>query len=369
MNQARLAIDVRYAAAPLSGFGRFTWNLLEGLASLSPSEPILILQRPGQVIPHSVAGAAGFVWREVDRAPYEPLGQRNLARSLSKTGVTVMVSPDVFAPFGGTPKQVITLHDIIPLRCPDLLNRSAKGRFSWAWRRWLGLQMRNAELVLTVSEHAKGDIAETFGYASHKLRTVYNAAPTVDPSPRRADSQPSGRARLLYVGRTAPYKNIIGCVETLSVLRHDGVDAELAIVGEPDPRYPEVREAVDRLGLDRVVTFTGHVRDDQLQELYRTASVFLFLSYYEGFGLPPLEAMAQGVPVVSSDRASMPEVLGDAALFVDPDDVQSAAAAVRRIIERPDLAGELRLAGLERAARYNVERQATMFWDAVSPLL
>ncbi|MGI9493190.1 MAG: glycosyltransferase family 4 protein [Geminicoccaceae bacterium] len=369
MIKARLAIDVRYAAAPLSGFGRFTWNLLEGLASIGPPEPMLMLRRPGQIIPSGIASAPGFAWQEIDRAPYGPLGQRKLAQSLSKAGATVMVSPDVFAPLGSSPKQVITLHDIIPLRCPEMLNRSAKGRFSWAWRQWLKLQLRNAKLVLTVSEHARRDIALAFGGTDQKLRTIYNAVPKIDPIRGQARTTSGGPARLLYVGRTAPYKNIVGCIETLSLLREDGIDAVLMIVGEPDPRYPEVGEAVQQLGLDQAVTFTGHVSDDQLRDLYRDASVFLFLSHYEGFGLPPLEAMAHGVPVVSSDRTSMPEVLGDAALLVNPDDTKSAAAAVRRIIEQPDLAAELHCRGRKRAAIFSTERQAIMFWDAVSPLL
>jgi len=369
MIKARLAIDVRYAAAPLSGFGRFTWNLLEGLVVVGSPEPILIIRRSEQAIPNSVASAPGFIWQEIDRAPYAPLGQWRLAQSLSKAGVTLMVSPDVFAPIGGMPKQVITLHDIIPLRCPQMLNRSAKGRFSWVWRQWLKLQCRNAALILTVSEHARHDIAEAFRGTDQKLRTVYNAVPEVDKAHRRASAPPCGPARLLYVGRTAPYKNIVGCVETLASLRDNGINAELTIVGEPDPRYPEVSETVQRLGLDQVVNFTGHVADEQLQTLYRDASVFLFLSRYEGFGLPPLEAMAHGVPVVSSDCTSMPEVLGDAALLVNPDDIRSAAASVRQIIEQPDLAADLRRRGIERAAEFSTERQATMFWDAVSPLL
>ena len=369
MNKARLAIDVRYAAAPLSGFGRFTWNLIDGLTSLGPPEPILILKRPGQAVPSSVQSADGFVWQEIERAPYSPLGQFRLACSLSEMGVTVMASPDVFAPFGGSPKQVITLHDIIPLRCPEMLSRSAKGRYAWAWRQWLRLQCRQADLILTVSEHARQDIAEVFKGATRKLRTVYNAVPKVETAADRASRLSEGRVRLLYVGRTAPYKNIVGCVETLASLRNDGIDAELTIVGEPDPRYPEVQETVQRLGLDQAVSFTGHVSDITLQQLYRDATVFLFLSRYEGFGLPPLEAMAHGVPVVSSDRTSMPEVLGDAALLVDPDDVKAAAAAVRRIIEQPDLAADLSRRGLARAAGFSTGRQASMFWDAVSPLL
>ncbi len=365
----RLAIDARYAAAPLSGFGRYTWNLLEGLAKLNPPEPILVLERPGQAKPPHLADAPNFRWRRVDRSPLSLTGQWTLARSLAKAGVTVMASPDVFAPLCRAPKQVITLHDIIPLRCPQLMNRSAKGRFSWAWRQWLQLQISNADLVLTVSDHARKDIGSAFGKAREKLRTVYNAVPGTEAAGHHQAPSASGPARLLYVGRTAPYKNIVGCVETLASLREDGIDAALTIVGEPDPRYPEVRDSIERLGLCEAVTITGHVDEQQLQQLYRQATVFLFLSRYEGFGLPPLEAMAHGVPVVSSDRTSMPEILGDAALLVNPDDTNAAAIAVRKIIEQPKFAQELRVRGLKRAAEFTVERQAGMFWDAVFPLL
>ncbi len=369
MITARLAIDVRYAAAPLSGFGRYTWNLLKGLARLQLPEPILILERPGQARPGELRDFPGFIWRQIDRSPYAPLGQWTLARSLRDEGVKVMVSPDVFAPLGKATKQVITLHDIIPLRCPELLNRSAKGRFFRLWRLWLRLQIRNADLVLTVSDHARGDIASAFHQQSGKLRTVYNAVPKAASTAGDRPQPSSSRPRLLYVGRTAPYKNIAGCLETLSALRDGGIDAGLTIVGEPDPRYTDVQETIKRLDLGDALTITGHVDDRQLQAHYRDASVFLFLSRYEGFGLPPLEAMAHGLPVVSSDRTSMPEVLGDAALLVNPDDTLAAAAAVRRIIEQPTLAMALRKRGLARAAEFTLERQATMFWEAVSPLL
>lgn len=365
----RLAIDARYAAAPLSGFGRFTWNLLEGLAELGPPEPILVLARAGQRMPDHLADQPYFIWRQIDRSPLSPVGQWRLARRLVKDGVSVMASPDVFAPFSKTPKQVITLHDIIPLRCPELLTRSAKGRYSRYWRQWLRLQIKNADLVLTVSDHAKGDIASFFEGDSEKLRTVYNAVPIITAPERDQAGSSKKSARLLYVGRNAPYKNIVGCIETLALLRNDGLDAVLTIVGEPDPRYPEVEETVQRLGLKDVVTITGHVDEGRLQQLYRDASVFLFLSRYEGFGLPPLEAMAQGVPVVSSDCASMPEVLGDAAVLVNPDDTGAAAAAIRQIIEHPAFAYELSQRGLARAAGFTLQRQATMFWEAISPLL
>lgn len=369
MIKPRLAIDLRYAAPPLSGFGRFTWNLLEGLVRLGPREPVLLLAKTDQTEPACLADQSKFVWWRTNASPYSPMSQWRLARRLAKEGVTTLVSPDVFAPFGGAMKQIITLHDIIPIRCPELLSRSAKGRYVALWRQWLRLQIRNASLVLTVSDHAKSDIASAFRGSEDKLRTVYNAV-CCDAMAMPRDACPREKTvHLLYVGRTALYKNILGCVETLAALREGGLDAVLTIVGERDPRYGEVDEAVQRLGLQEAVNVTGHVDDDQLRQLYRDASVFLFLSRYEGFGLPPLEAMAHGLPVVASNQASMPEVLGDAALLADPDDIAAAVSNVRRIVEEPDLAEDLQKRGLARAAEFTLERQATMFWDAVSPIL
>lgn len=364
----RLAIDVRYAAGPLSGFGRFTWMLIEGLVEAGPPAPILLVRRRAQAIPETLLRALGLSWLIVDRAPYEPIGQLRLARDLRMLGIDILVSPDCFAPLAGRLKQVITVHDIIPLRCPELLPRSAKGRFSGLWRQWLRLQIGKADRILTVSDYAREDIAHMFPGATGKFTTVYNAVP---PPAQQSQRRPaSGHPlRLLYVGRDAPYKNIVGCVEIVAALRRSGVDAVLTIVGEPDPRYPEVGQAIQRFGLEDRVTVTGHVDEARLAEFYREATIFLFLSRYEGFGLPPLEAMARGVPVVASNRSSMPEVLGDAALLVDPDDPEAVMRAVCRILDDPGLSADLSARGLERASLFTKRRQATMFWDAMSGLL
>ena len=156
MRNARLAIDLRYAAGPLSGFGRFTWTLIEGLAEIGPPEPILLIRRRSQAVPDALAGTPGFAWKVVERAPYEPLGQWRLARELAQDGIRVMVSPDCFAPLAGPLEQVITVHDIIPLRCPELLPRSAKGR-SMPGSGAAGCISRclARRRVLTVSDHAR----------------------------------------------------------------------------------------------------------------------------------------------------------------------------------------------------------------------
>ena len=261
----RLAFDVRYAAGPLSGFGRFTWTLIEGLVESGPPTPLLLVRRPAQAIPEALARAPGIHWMIVDRSPFDPIRQIRLGQALRARGIDILVSPDCFAPLNGRLKQVITVHDIIPLRCPDLLPRSAKGRFSGLWRQWLRLQIGRADLVLTVSDHARQDIADMFPSAANKIATVYNSVPTPPPLAPSGQRRPaSGRGRLLYVGRDAPYKNIVGCVETVAALRRSGVDVMLAIVGEPDPRYPEVGQAIQRFGLEDRVVVTGHVDEERL---------------------------------------------------------------------------------------------------------
>jgi glycosyltransferase involved in cell wall biosynthesis len=132
-------------------------------------------------------------------------------------------------------------------------------------------------------------------------------------------------------------------------------EVTLVIGGKLDPRYPEAQQLAASLGLARWVVFTDYLDDAARLALLRASSLFVFASYYEGFGLPPLEAMAEGIPVVASNAASLPEILGDAALCVAPDDVEGLARAMRTILSQPALAHQLSKAGRERAAQFTWE--------------
>jgi glycosyltransferase involved in cell wall biosynthesis len=167
---------------------------------------------------------------------------------------------------------------------------------------------------------------------------------------------PGKERLLLHVGHTQPRKNLPTLLRALVLLRQQGTQVILAqIGGQPDASQ---RELIQELGLERAVHFVGPLPDKDLVTLYGVAEVFVFPSFYEGFGLPPLEAMACGVPVVCSNVASLPEVVGDAALAVDPHDVQALAEAIERVLADPALAAELRQRGLERARQFTWERTA-----------
>jgi glycosyltransferase involved in cell wall biosynthesis len=159
---------------------------------------------------------------------------------------------------------------------------------------------------------------------------------------------------VLYVGNIKPHKNIERIIDAFGRARRDGPDGlKLVIVGDEVSRYPSLRQMVHRHKLDKAVRFLGFQPQETLASFYRLASVFVFPSLYEGFGLPPLEAMACGTPVVTSNVSSLPEVAGDAALLVDPYDVDAIAEAIRQALGDQELRGRLIARGQTRARQFS----------------
>ncbi|MEX0886511.1 MAG: glycosyltransferase family 1 protein [Phycisphaeraceae bacterium] len=366
----RFAVDARYARVPLSGIGRHTLNLLHGLAALAEAEaePVAMLVNDETLLDDRLRGVPGrLVPIDVAGAPTSPMGQVRLARMLRRRGVELLHSPDAFGPVVSPGlRHVVTIADVIPLRCRGQLPHSRKARFAWLWRAWLRAQCRGADAVVTVSDYSAGDIVAELGVARGNVHVIYNSiAPLVceagDVAREAGETGVAGAGdgpMVLYVGRCDPYKNVTGLVRAFARLREALPGVRLVIVGSTDERYPEAGREAERLRLGDAVQFTGFAPDAELERLYASASLFAFPSLYEGFGLPPLEAMRHGVPVVASDRTAIPEVLGDAALYADPTDEQAFAEAMRGVLTNAALAQRLRERGRERLRRYAPTEQA-----------
>jgi glycosyltransferase involved in cell wall biosynthesis len=162
---------------------------------------------------------------------------------------------------------------------------------------------------------------------------------------------------VLYTGNIKPHKNLERLIEAFHIFKKHGFDqVKLLIIGDEISKYPTLRRAVHRHKLHKHVRFFGFVPDRTLAILYRLAAVFVFPSLYEGFGLPPLEAMASGTPVITSNVSSLPEVVGDAALLIDPYQPEAIADAMRRVLTDPSLREDLRARGLARARHFSWER-------------
>ena len=355
-----VAIDARYAKAPISGIGRYTLNLLRGIAQASPNGRILVLTADASALPEAVRKCPCFEFVKRTSNPRGLAEQFTAPRAIRRHGIRLLHSLDAFAPLCVSCLRVITIYDLIPITCRDVLYSSSKARWWRLWRAWLKLQCRAASRVVTLSQHSAQDIERLLNVPPERIRII----PSGVQVEARADPLAEiGRIIrrgpfILYVGRRDPYKNLAGLLRAFAQVRAQKGDIRLVIAGAPDVRYREPEIEAQRLGLGDSVVLTGRVDDAGIAELYRNAAVFVFPSFYEGFGLPPLEAMACGAPVVASNRTSLPEAVGDAAILVDPADPSEMARAILRVLSDRPFALELREKGFRRAASFTVKKQA-----------
>ena len=226
---------------------------------------------------------------------------------------------------------------------------------------------RRSRRILTVSEASKRDIIRFLNVPPEKIVVVYNAidepfrvTPSEEAIARVRERYQLDHRFVLYVGNIKPHKNLVRLIEAFDRLRKCGFDElTLLIIGDEISKLPALRRAVHSHKLHRHVRFLGYLPDDTLAILYRLAAVFVFPSLSEGFGLPPIEAMACGAPVVTSNVSSLPEVTGGAAVLVDPYDVESIADGIVRVLSNPALREELRVKGIARAREFSWERSVS----------
>jgi len=364
----KVGIDCRdLLAGSLNGIGRFVGNLLRAI-SLEESPPELFLygnQRTcfdiadvwgAPLRPHTrrKAEAAAWWWDRV-----------TLPRMARRDKLDVFLSPYFKAPGIHSCPVVITIHDLLFLRMPpEISGRSAI--YCRAFRTLAAGFARRAAAILTVSEHSQRDIVELLRVPKKKTHVVGNC---VGPGYRVIDDEARIAAAkqacgieggyVLHVGNFGPHKNVGGLLRTYAALGGELRGRfRLVLAGRHDKWTPKAAEAAGRLGIEGRMSLPGHVAEEHLPALYAGAAAFATLSRWEGFGLPALEAMACGTPVMSSDRTALPEVVGDAALLVDPDDDGACAAGLTKILTDDELRARLSARGPARAKRFSPERFA-----------
>ena len=354
----RVAIDARKLHD--FGIGTYIRNLLRELARIDRETEYVLLCQEADL---DVGTQLGANFRTVlEPSPnYSFREQVHVPWVLHRERPDVYHAPHYVLPAGVRCRSVVTIHDCIHLMFPQYLpNRAA---YAYA-RASMWAAARRSDRILTVSEASKRDILHFFNVQPEKIVVVYNAidehfrvTPAEEDVARVRERYQLDHQFILYVGNIKPHKNLVRLIEAFAELRRTGFDeVKLLIIGDQISKLPALRRAVHGHKLHKHVRFLGYVSDQTLGVLYRLASAFVFPSLYEGFGLPPLEAMASGTPVVISNVSSLPEVAGDAAVLVDPYDVESIVDGMRRILSDPALAAELRRKGVERAREFSWER-------------
>jgi glycosyltransferase involved in cell wall biosynthesis len=269
-------------------------------------------------------------------------------------------SPFTLGRWAGRFRRVVTLHDAIAFEYPQgypFLNNLLH-------RTYVPATLGNVDAVATDSEHARSALVRYLGLRPERVPVVPLGVDADRFRPAPPDQARAVAARygldgpfVLYVGAYQARKNILGLVEAFGRVHRERPELKLALAGPSPWAYPALRERLEGLGSD-AVRVLGYVADPDLPALYGAASVYVLPSLHEGFGIPVLEAMACGTPVVCSTATSLPEVAGDAALLVDPRDPDAIADAVERVVADRALADEMRRRGLARAGRFTWDRTA-----------
>jgi glycosyltransferase involved in cell wall biosynthesis len=364
----RIVIDVRRVRD--FGIGTYIGGLLRGLAAIDQTNDYVLVALPED---RSVFASLPPNFKVVTygRADSYSLNHLTFPLFLHRLAPSLVHLPLNQVPLCMMSPYVVTIHDMA-----SLLFDAGSGLRMQTRRFLLRRGLLRARRIMAVSEATRRDVHQALGIQADRIRLAYNA-----PNPDFSQPSDAARARdileryqidypfLLYAGNIRPQKNIPRLVEAFAVARerlsrHPVYrDLRLIVIGDEISRYPSVRRAVVQARAEKAVRFLGFVPFEALRVFFKSAALFVFPSLYEGFGLPPLEAMATGTPVVASNVSALQEVLGDAALLVNPENVFEIAHAIQDALLDEDLRGELIAKGKAQAARYSWERTAREVLD------
>lgn len=368
----KIGVNALFFQHPASGTGQYMLHLLTALNEIDKHNsyvlfgPQPVTNVTASPYPYEVQPVPAFARRSenVQKLLWE---QMTAPAAAHKAGIDVFHVPYFAPPLLPRVPTVVTIHDVIPLRLPAYLP-NGKVR---AYMQLAAKAAHKATEVITISQHAKRDIMDVLKIPEERIHVIYQAAgdqfhPVSDPAVlARARTRYGINERyIFYLGGLDQRKNVPQLVRAFARLYHRLGDPslQLFISGNPDKQkgsfFPDPRPVAAELGIEQQV-ICRFVEDEDKPTIYSGASLFAFPSLYEGFGLDPLEAMACGTPVICSNRTSLPEVVGDAALQFDPDNLEEFAEAMYRVMSDEALHADLRTRSLERARRFSWRETAT----------
>jgi glycosyltransferase involved in cell wall biosynthesis len=356
----RIGIDARLVYYSRAGIGQYIIHLTRALAHLdTPDDHFVLLQsrkdRTKIVENHQFSRVS--LWTPSHHRLEQPALRFETARS----GLDLLHSPDFIPPFKRSYKSVITVHDLAFLLYPQFMTAESARYYGQ-----VDQAVRNTDHIIAVSKATKQDLISLLGVPSEKITVIYEGC---NPAYQCIDRQKAqafchktwdlDENFIFFIGTLEPRKNIPTLLRAYRLLRDQYKRQEkLVLAGSKGWLFEEVEQTIKDLNLVDDVILIGRVEDTWVNYLYNAASMLVFPSFYEGFGLPPLEAMTCGTPVIVSKIKVMPEVVGDAALMIDPHDPENLAIAMHRLLIDEDLRSELIAKGLKRAAKFSWEQAA-----------
>jgi glycosyltransferase involved in cell wall biosynthesis len=374
MNPVRIAIDAHAVGARLGGNESYAVNLIEALSQIDSANDYTIYVTTNEARDRFSNRWPNFKVRST--LPHTPLIRipLTLSAELRKNPVDVLHVQFTAPPFCPCP-LVVSIHDLSFEHLPETFKRRSRTQLRLTVRH----SARRAARILSLSEHTRQDIMKTYGIEAKRITAIPLAAP--DHFRAVTDYRELQRVRhtygidhdyILTVGSIQPRKNLARLFKAYASLRGNCSPdklPKLVLVGKCAWLYDDTLRVLDELGVRDCVILTGYVPEADLPALYSGAVCFVYPSIFEGFGLPPLEAMKCGAPVVTGNKTSLPEVVGEAALAVDPFDPDAIAGAIKRLIDDPALRNKLSVKGQERANAFSwreTARRTLMVYEEVA---
>jgi glycosyltransferase involved in cell wall biosynthesis len=325
----------------------------------NPEDTFLLLQSRKDQTP--ITNGSGFLRKSLWTPSHNRFEQPALSFEVSRLNLDLLHSPDFIPPFRRNCKSVITVHDLAFLLYPHFLTKESAryyGQIDQAWRK--------TDHIIAVSEATKQDSIRMLGVPEKKISVIHEAANPIYRQLPEAEARHYVKKRynidqdfILFFSTIEPRKNLPGLLQAYRRLRDEYKREEILILaGANGWLWEEVYETVNRLNLNDYVHFLGRVPAEDPVYLYNAARLLVHPSFYEGFGLTPLEAMTCGTPVIASNTSALPEVVGDAAVLIDPHDIDGLTVAMWRVLTEKQLRDDLICKGLKRAKQFSWEKAA-----------
>ncbi len=350
----KIAVDIREAGAEKTGKGWYTYNLVLELLKLDSKNEYL-LYTDGEKNPYKEFKNAKL--RTIQGTSHK--WHLNVLKDLKTAKPDLFFAPTSYIIPALAPKWlkvIITVHDLVAFLFPGTHNAKAVV----IERLTLKRAVKKASHIFVVSENTKKDLLKRFKYPAARVHLVPCAPADFYKEPSKPEELAKFREKLglperfiLAVGTLEPRKNFGTLIKSFVLIKSKLPDYKLVIVGKKGWKYQHIEDRLKEFKLEKDVIFPGYLEAEDLKKIYALATVFVFPSLYEGFGIPPLEAMASGCPVVSSNVASLPEVVGDAGILIDPKNARKIADSVVSLIENDQIRNMLVERGLRRAEKFS----------------
>jgi len=361
----RVGIDARFYGTAGKGLGRYTQKLIENLERIDGRNQYFVFLKKenfGEYQPKN----KNFKKVLADYRWYTFSEQINMPRILNKYNLDLVHFPHFNVPLFYRRKFIITIHDLILIHFPTVRGTTLNPFFYWikflAYKIVIWSAIKKAKKIITVSGFTKDDILKNYKVPENKIKVTYEAcdnframaAINSEEAPRRYGLT---KPYILYVGNAYPHKNLERLILAFKEVNKIKKDLKLVLAGKEDYFYHRLKKMTEKKNIKNVI-FAGFVSDRDLSLVYRQASLYVFPSLYEGFGLPPLEAMAEGTPVISSDHQCMREVLKDSAYYFNGKKTDEIAKAIVRLLDDKKLRKKIITKGYKRIRKYSWKKMA-----------